>query len=194
MLRKLSLAVLALCFCTAPFSTDSIALPLRMPGTEWAGAETRSENTPLRFVFTTENVLMINGDGATVGLWEQDHDRITMRFIDGRVVYTGTVRGQLCVHESSITQNADNFYVFRVGVRCRPAMMSGTARNGVGAAWNWSTTTNMLPLQVSGAYDGTPFVFPIPLGSDGVGVGETIIGRDNPWPGRLTWDLRLVQP
>jgi hypothetical protein len=42
-------------------------------------------------------------------------------------------------------------------------------------------------------YDGAPFGFVIALGSDGRGGGEATLGRENPDPALLTWQMRLAQ-
>ena len=137
---------------------------------------------------------MTDRDGFTSGTWEQTGDQIAMTFNDGKVVYTGTIRGQVCNYTWSCRKNAEDFYVFHVSVNCRGAEMSGTAENVDGSRWNWNASMAPVGLEVSGFYEWVPFDFPIYLDSTGSGSGETILGRKIPSPPELgTWRIRLMQ-
>jgi hypothetical protein len=172
---------------------QSVTLPIRLANTEWSGSEGLGGYGPLRFVFTGSGVTMYDKDGAIPGTWEQNGQSVAMTFYKGRVVYTGTVQGQGCNYRTSFFKNMDDFYVFNVGIACNGATMVGTARNADGRTWRWSMATAPIDVAVSGTYDGAPFGFAIPLGSDGRGGGEATLGRENPDSARLAWQLRLAQ-
>lgn len=173
---------------------QSTTLPVRVANTEWSGSETLGGYGPLRFAFSGSGVTMYDKDGATSGTWVQNGPSITMRFYGGRVVYTGTIEGQVCNYRTSFFKNNEDFYEFSVGVGCRGSGMRGTATNAAGRTWNWNVFTTPFDVAVVGTYDGAPFGFTIPLGSDGRGGGSAVLGRENPDPERLTWQLRLAQP
>jgi hypothetical protein len=193
MWRKILTAAFIVFWSASIALAQSQTLPIRVANTNWTGHETLGGYGSLRFAFSGSGVTMYDKDGATSGTWEQNGQSITMRFYQGTVVYSGTMGGQVCNYRTSFFKNSDDFYVFSVGVACRGATMSGTARNSKGRTWNWSMATAPIDVAVSGTYDGAPFGFMIPLGSDGRGGGEATLGRENPDPALLTWQLQLAQ-
>ena len=194
MFLKACLAVLVLFVSASLALGQTVTLPVWVADTDWRGSEDRSGYAALRFAFSASSVTMTDRNGPTVGTWNQTGDPITMTFHEGKVVYTGTIQGQVCNYTWSCRKNADDFYVFHVSVNCRGAVMSGTAQNGDSYPWNWNATMAPLPLEVVGVCDRVPFDFPIYFDSSGSGSGEAIMGREMPSPAELgTWRIRLMQ-
>lgn len=193
MWRKLLTAAFVVFWFASVGFGQSMTFPVRLANTDWSGYETLGGYGNLRFVFTNSGVTMYDKDGATPGTWQQNGESLTMWFYNGTVVYSGTIQGQTCNYRSSFLKNNDDFYEFSVGVTCRGATMGGTAHNGDGSTWNWNMTLPPINVNVSGWYEETPFGFMIPLGSDGGGGGSAVLGRENPEPARLRWEMRLAQ-
>ncbi|MBI1830403.1 MAG: hypothetical protein HYR84_03020 [Planctomycetes bacterium] len=193
MFRKTWAAVLILLASTSFALGQSMTLPVRIAGTSWSGSEDLGGYGALRFTFSGSSVTMYDTDGSHSGTWEQNGNSITMKFYQGGVVYTGRIRGQIVNYKSSFLKNNDDFYVFHVGVDCEGASIEGTARNRKGTTWNWNVSMAPIAVQVSGRYDGTPFGFRIDI-NNGRGTGEAILGRENPNPAQLFWEMTLAQP
>jgi hypothetical protein len=79
----------------------------------WSGVEGLAGYGKLAFRFLDDRrVVMEDRDGSTEGAWELKRNTVTLRFYNGSVVYTGTLR---------------------------QAVLSGTATNGR-TTWSWTVT------------------------------------------------------
>ncbi|MBM3997312.1 MAG: hypothetical protein FJ303_24660 [Planctomycetes bacterium] len=193
MLRK-TLATIVIFLISATFAFgQSMTFPVRIAGTTWSGHEDLGGYGPLRFAFSGSSVTMYDSDGSHSGSWSQSGNTITMRFYQGRVVYTGRIHGQAVNYKTSFLKNDQDFYVFHVGVACNGPTIEGTAHNGKGKTWNWNVSMPAIPIQVTGTYDGAYFGFRINL-FDGRGTGEAILRREHPDDAKLTWNMTLAQP
>jgi hypothetical protein len=81
------------------------------PSKVWTGSEDLARYGDLSFeVFGGGRVLMTDTDGVHEGTWRQSGGTVTLYFYEGKVVYSGSLRGNV---------------------------LSGTARNDR-TTWNWS--------------------------------------------------------
>jgi hypothetical protein len=98
----------AIVFASANFAA---AQDRSAPSKIWTGSEDLANYGELSFeVFGGGRVLMTDTDGVHEGTWRQAGGVVTLYFYEGKVVYSGTLRG---------------------------AVLSGTARNDR-TTWNWS--------------------------------------------------------
>jgi hypothetical protein len=64
--------------------------------TSWKGCETLSGYGPLTFDFCKDgSAVMHDVDGCTNGTWQQLGQQVTLFFYEGRVVYVGTIDGDV---------------------------------------------------------------------------------------------------
>ena len=62
---------------------------------EWVGQEERPGFGNLRIVFATSSVvLLFPAKGKALGTWKKNGNEVTLRFMDGGVIYSGTLDGK----------------------------------------------------------------------------------------------------
>lgn len=97
-----------------PAAPPSPAVGQGLVKTTWIGNESLQGYARLEFRFEANGkAIMIDSDGSHDGTYTQQGSQVTLQFYNGTVVYTGMLNGNV---------------------------LSGTAKNGSGATWNFTVS------------------------------------------------------